>query len=73
MAFFKKKIIPLQAWPFTVLKVKHVNILTDMKEITYMPAHVIKYFGGSGQNTIQIVESSNEYVYKQDLYKLTQI
>lgn len=72
MAFFKKKGIPLQAWPFNVLNVKHVNILTDVREMAYMPAHVIKCFGGSGQNAEHIVESSNEYVYKQDLYKLTQ-
>lgn len=68
----KKNLIPLQAWPFNVLKVKSVNILTDVKEIAYMPAHVIKCFGGSGQNAKHIVESSNENVYKQDLYKLTQ-
>jgi len=71
MAFFKK-IIPLQAWLFNVLSVKHINSLTDVKEIAYMPAHVIKSFGGSGQNAEHIVESSNEWVYKQDLYKLTQ-
>lgn len=37
-----------------------------------MPAHVIKYFGGSGQNAEHIVKSNNECVYKQNLYKLTQ-
>lgn len=65
-------IIPLQAWPFNALNAKHINSLTDVKEITYMPAHVIKCFGGSGQNAEHIVESSNECEYKQDLYKLTQ-
>lgn len=57
--FLLKKIIPLQAWPINVLKVKHVNILTDVKEIAYMPAHVIECFGGSGQNAKHIVESRN--------------
>lgn len=71
MAFFLK-IIPLQAWPFNVLSIEHINSLADVKEIAYMPAHVIKRFGGSGQNAKHIVESSNECVYKQDLYKLTQ-
>lgn len=70
--FLLKKVIPLQAWPFNVLKVKHENILSDVKEIACMPTHVIKCFGGSGQSAKHIVESSNEYVYKQDLYKLTE-
>lgn len=52
--------------------IKHIKSLTDAKEIAYMPAHVIKCFGGSGQNAEHIVESSSECVYKQDLYKLTQ-
>lgn len=52
--------------------VKHINSLTNVKEIAYMPAHVIKCFGGSGQNTEHIAESSNKCVYTQDLYKLTQ-
>lgn len=55
-----------------MLKVKHENILSDVKEIACMPTHVIKCFGGSGQSAKHIVESSNEYVYKQDLYKLTE-
>lgn len=55
-----------------MLSAKHVNSLTDVKEIAYMPTHVIKCFAGSGQNAEPTVESSIECVYKQDLYKLTQ-
>lgn len=55
-----------------MLSIKHRNSLTDVKETTYMPTHVIKCFAGSGQDAEHTVESSNDRVYKLDLYTMTE-
>lgn len=55
-----------------MLNIKYRNSLTNVKEITYVPTHVIKCFAGSGQDAEHTVESSNDRVHKLDLHTLTQ-